>query len=120
MIVEMGKEYRTSGGNKVRIYATDGNEHYPVHGAILVDGEWLAREWTRSGKRCFGFASGADLIEVKPRIKGEVWVNVYVERGDITIGNAYISQEEARFFADVEAKACVKVAIDCEEGEGME
>lgn len=48
--IETGKYYRTSGGSKVRIYATDGGGDYPVHGAVLLDTVWNSVSWTVSGR----------------------------------------------------------------------
>ena len=33
-MIDMKKKYRTKDGREVRIYATDGVGHYPVHGAV--------------------------------------------------------------------------------------
>jgi len=62
------------------------------------------------------FRHALDLIEVKPRIQREVWVNVYPG----CVGPFIFDCKEA---ADAQAGepriACVKVIIDCEEGEGL-
>lgn len=34
----------------VRIYAVDGFGDYPVHGAVLVHGEWVAVCWKANGR----------------------------------------------------------------------
>ena len=59
--------------------------------------------------------SSEDLIEVKPRIQREVWVNVY----DIGC-STYTTKEMANRCAVIDTRlACVKITIDCEEGEGL-
>lgn len=49
MKIEPSKYYKTRNGHKVRIYATDGSGHYPVHGAILRDNDWEERVWDANG-----------------------------------------------------------------------
>ena len=115
-MIDPKKTYKTRGGREVRIYAVDGCAPYPIHGAINVDGKWIGSAWKVDG----GYLTStqqqdkADLIEVKPRIKREVWVNVYPNGEDV-----YRSQEQADVFAMNNRIACVKVMIDCEEGEGL-
>jgi hypothetical protein len=52
---------------------------------------------------------------VKPRIKREVWVNVYPH----CIGDGMETKELADMKARLDRIACVKLIIDCEEGEGL-
>jgi hypothetical protein len=58
----------------------------------------------------------ADLIEVKPRIKREVWVNVH---RDGCLSAWRHKPEPNEFGPDDDRIACVKLTIDCEEGEGL-
>ena len=113
-MIDKNKQYRTRDGREVRIYATDGRGEWPVHGAVGNEDGWHPVAWRDDGRWSFGH-SGVDLIEVRPRIKREVWVNVYPHRTGVT------SQTKA--YADahrgVDAIACVKLTIDCEEGEGL-
>ena len=119
-MISKDKTYRTLGGQEVRIYATDAGGLFPVHGAIFQDGTWHGMKWTAEGKTHFTTTSCMvntvdDLAEVKPRIKRTVWINVYADKsGDYS---------QARSIADCMAGpnriACVKVEIDCEEGEGL-
>jgi len=116
-MISKDKTYRTRDGREVRIYATDGAEAWPVHGAVKLGHQWFMREWTEHGmaalqERC---VTDLDLFEVKPRHKRTVWLNVYADKsGDYS---------QARSIADCMAGpnriACVKVEIDCEEGEGL-
>jgi hypothetical protein len=54
---------------------------------------------------------------VKPRIKREVWVNVYPD----SVGSVCKTREEADRLRPCTHNriACVKLTIDCEEGEGL-
>ena len=109
-MISKDKTYRTRDGREVRIYATDGNPDWPIHGAVLAPHGWSAEMWNASGKASGG-SSQRDLIEVKPRIRRTVWVNVY-EHGGVYAVTDPINKGE-------QCIACVKVEIDCEEGEGL-
>ena len=67
-MIDITKQYRTRGGIEVRIYAVDGADDFPVHGAIkdLNEAVWRSYCWNSDG---VGVYSDLDLIEVKPRIK---------------------------------------------------
>ena len=115
-MIRINKQYRTKCGYEVRIYAVDGKRPYPIHGAYFFDGEWILCRWAADGA-CWG-DTDLYLIEVKPRIQRERWVNIY----EHTEGALH----EARHSADFEEAsgadrriACVKIIIDCEEGEGL-
>ena len=118
--IDINKRYRTRNGREVRIYATDGFGIWAVHGAILTEDGWWAMCWTEDGKfTCGGVydgspSSASDLVEVKPRIKRTYWANIY------GTGLTYHdTKEEANNFQMGPILACVKVEIDCEEGEGL-
>ena len=114
-MIDPKRKYRTRDGREVRIYAVDGGGCKPIHGAIRDGDIWLSTSWLSSG------AGGLDcnsLIEVRPRIKREVWLNVY----PTTIGMVCESKEEADNATGARSClriACVKLTIDCEEGEGL-
>lgn len=118
MIVDINKQYQTRDGKKVRIYCTDASGPYPVHGAVWseLDQCWQLRTWTAEGAFSEYVRFGLiDLVEVKPRIQRELWVNVYRDNREFfypTRERADESKSPGRF-------ACVKVVIDCEEGEGL-
>lgn len=114
-MISMDKQYRTRNGREVRIYAVDGGGDYPVHGAILIDEVWDPNGWTIDGSDVVNNKRSRDLIEVKPRIQREEWVNVYptfTSRGHQT-------REIAERFAEDGRIACVKRTIDCQEGDGL-
>lgn len=117
-MIDKNKTYRTRGGHEVRIYATDGGGEYPVHGVTKLNGEWSFNDWTECGGHEVEVdESEFDLIEVKPRIKREVWVNVYPEWLSSDI--AWPSKKNADKGAAPDRIACVRLTIDCEEGEGL-
>jgi hypothetical protein len=111
-MISKDKTYRTRDGREVRIYATDGGGKYPVHGSVKTDDGWRSRTWDSNGQ-VGPFKNDGDLIEVKPRIKRTVWINVYEDDCDAF-------QHKAPADCHVENRlACVTVEIDCEEGEGL-
>lgn len=120
-MIDKNKKYKTRFGSDVRIYATDGGGTHTVHGAILdTDGTWVIAKWgplgewngtSRSENNRF------DLVEVKPRIQREFWLNVYPADGHY--GQPSMSKEEVDRSALVSRIACIKITIDCEEGEGL-
>ena len=125
-MISKDKTYCTRGGQQVRIYATDAGGLFPVHGAILNDGMWNGMKWTADGHTYVGpnvHVSMDDLAEVKPRIKRTFWTNIYggeyfdPDKAGQTI---FFSKEMAdRFVIYADRVACVKIEIDCEEGEGL-
>ena len=107
-MIDVNKTYRTRDGREVRIYATDGGGVHCVHGAVRNPEGWAMCSWS--------LESSCDLIEVKPRIKRTVWLNVYHECMGVV---AYTNGGMAKRGSGEDCLACVKVEIDCEEGEGL-
>ena len=71
-MIDKNKQYKTRDGREVRIYATDGNESVPIHGAVLTDGMWNVFCWNADGRwRETERQHSFDLIEVVPLI--ECW-----------------------------------------------
>lgn len=120
MIVDINKQYQTRDGEKVRIYCTDGGGEYPVHGAIWNKdpAEWLIMWWTSEGKLSSDTEDDFDLVEVKPRIYREYWLNLY-NNSRVTAWRNRQSADEAAKEVGNNRIACVKIVIDCEEGEGL-
>lgn len=112
-MISKDKQYRTRNGREVRIYATDHEGGYSVQGAYKSEaGGWWSHSWIINGKDPCD--DDFDLIEVKPRIKREFWVNVYPQ--DYSTAN---TRQLADAYPCNDRLACVKVEIDCEEGEGL-
>lgn len=116
MKVEMGKQYRTRDGLEVRIYAVDGDKEMPVHGAVLTKHGWKVNSWALDGRWCPNMTDARDLVEVRPRIKREMWVNVYPNGVDDEL---WCTKEVADQQALTSRIACVRVEIDVEEGHGL-
>lgn len=117
-MIDKSKQYRTRDGREVRIYATDGMGECPVHGAIRFDGSWEVNTWTARGSYTAGGIGPHDLIEEKPRIQREVWVNVYPNKTGMD-DQAHGSKASADVNAGKSRIACVRLTIDVEEGEGL-
>ncbi len=122
-MIDITKKYRTRDGREVRIYATDGGdlvEGQTIHGAVLNGNNWVFAIWNaETGKNYANSAaiSKIDLIEVRPRHKRTVWLNVYEKS---------ISNWDNKEHADARANrasfdriACIKVELDFEEGDGL-
>lgn len=114
-MIDPSKEYRTRDGREVRIYAVDGYGGCPIHGAIYEADGWHKASWRSDGRWCVTGEYPSDLIEVRPRIQREVWVNVY-PNGTKSFGEKRFADEHAMDHRI----ACVKLVIDCEEGHGLD
>ena len=115
-MISKDKTYRTRDGREVRIYATDGDNWSPIHGAIKEKSGWCLCAWHEDGSYVDSMLEQPnDLIEVKPRIKRTVWLNVYPDKS----GDYSQLRNLADALATTDRLACVKVEIDCEEGEGL-
>ena len=111
-MISMDKQYRTKNGYEVRIYAVDGSGYYPIHGAYMHNGEWVMYRWNEQGISINN--PELNLIEVKPRIQREEWVNVY------SYGSCgYLTRKDADVGASPDRISCIKRTLDCEEGEGL-
>lgn len=118
-MIDPKKTYKTRDGREVRIYAVDGDEEMPVHGAILTKHGWKVNSWARDGKWCPNMTDAVDLIEVKPSIKREVWVNVFKHEDGAEFFECHECKASANLNSGTARIACVKVVIDVEEGEGL-
>ena len=122
-MIDINKKYRTRDVREVRIYATDGyGSGSAIHGAINNFYGWVATVWNPDGKchwsaGCYGDPSlDNDLIEVRPRHKRTVWLNVY----DDCISRGFETKDEADVKAVKNRRlACIKVELDFEEGDGL-
>ena len=111
-MIDINKKYRTRACAEVRIYAVDVDGAWPVHGAFKSPAGWVVSCWRQDGTQ-LDFGGHYDLIELKPRIKRTLWLNVYAREDRPT------TKKEADELAANTRLACVKVEIDCEEGEGL-
>lgn len=117
-MIDMKKTYRTRDGREVRIYAVDHAGIWSVSGAVKSPEGWISCAWRLNGSSEPRLEHPLDLIEVKPRIKRTVWVNVYDDENKTSyLFNSRLSAlQGARGNGHL---ACVKIEIDCEEGEGL-
>ena len=114
-MIDKNKQYRTRNGLPVEIYATDRGGNYPVHGALLDGGIWCPRSWTSEGNLVACQLNDLDIIEVKPRIQLTAWINIYPDG----LSGVHRTREQADEHAGPHRKACIRIPIDCEEGEGL-
>jgi hypothetical protein len=120
MTIDITKNYRTRDGREVRIYAVDGVGTFSVHGAIKVEGWFVPAQWAADGRASVSshlLDEPKDLIEVRPRIKREVWVNVYGLYNDAL--QISTNKAIADSIAGCGRLACIPITIDCAEGDGL-
>jgi hypothetical protein len=112
-MIDLDKEYRTKDGCEVKLSFIDDEI---VYGHYKSKWDcWVACEWSVNDGEYYRFINHEyDLIEVKPRIKRTVWINVYK---NFTASD--LTKESADTHSCPDRIACVKVEIDCEEGEGL-
>ena len=116
-MIDKNKIYKTRDGREVRIYAVDGRLPDDIHGAAKGIGGWEGCSWNgNTGRWVDHKESIHDLIEVKPRIKRDIWANVYP--GGL-VREARHTKCDADEDAGEDRIACVKLTIDCEEGDGL-
>lgn len=114
-VISIDKKYRTYDGREVRIYAMDGDSREPIHGALRdYSGNWNHSAWFITGENIYKIKD-ANLVEVKPRIERTYWANLHHEGPSFF----YETKSLADTFDGGGRIACVKVEIDCEEGEGL-
>jgi hypothetical protein len=113
-MIDITKTYRTRCGYPVQLYRTDAKGDCPVQGSIDIGPYESIGQWGFDGTH--PTIEQYDLIEVKPRIQREVWVNVY----ENTTCGSYATKELADINSSRERIACVHLTIDCEHGEGLE
>ena len=109
-MISLDKQYRTRDGREVRLYALDGALPYSIHGAIKTEHGWVRASWALNGEENLG-ANNLDLIEVRPRIKRTVFLHVFE--------NSTVCAAEDAYYKIANRLACIRVEIDCEEGEGL-
>ena len=119
-LISMDKQYKTRDGRAVEVLKIDVmNEHYPV--AVVITekcGGEVVLSRTSTGHVLFDRVnreSPGDLVEVKPRIKRNAWLNLYPNRRPCS----HSTKKEADKIAGKTRIACIKVEIDCEHGEGL-
>lgn len=114
-MIDITKTYRTRCGYPVQLYRTDARGACAVQGSIDLGENDSISHWGSKGIHPTN--KELDLIEVKPRIQREVWLNLY---DDKRWTGCHCTREEADISTSRSRIACVKITIDCEEGEGLE
>ena len=116
-LISMDKQYKTRDGRAVEVLKVD-VKHHSLPVAVVVtnpNGSQCTGTRTSTGRVLRSQKSISDLIEVKPRIKQDFWLNVYLDR----LPYRHSTKEEADKIAGSDRIACIKVEIDCEHGEGL-
>jgi hypothetical protein len=117
-MIDINKNYRTRDGLEVRIYATDGQEAWPTHGAVLTEYGWSSECWNKNGSCLTDKPHGKDLIEVRPRHKRTVWLTVWSFNYIQVMSTPEWQISKSGRSGEI-PYACIKVELDYEEGEGL-
>lgn len=120
-MIDKNKQYRTRAGHEVRILMTDGGDwHYPVIAAYKDnEGRWWPIQLTKEGRQAHGNDNWRDLIEVRPRIKREVWVNVYRQDDGYEFATYHDNATDAKSDSGDAIIARAHLILDVEEGDGL-
>lgn len=70
--IDKNKKYETKSGLPVRIYATDGEGIYSVHGAIMLEDGWTCWGWKKNGED-----RNDDYSLVEKKKEKEVWIELF-------------------------------------------
>ena len=114
MIVEMGKEYVTDFGEPARVIAMDGGGEFPIVALIGNDESVKSVRFFKINGKCA--SHNCNLVEVKPRIKGEFWL-AHLSREQVVALTEYPCATHTVW--NVEPIAITHHTYDCEEGEGL-
>lgn len=114
--IEEGREIKTRDGHEVRIYATDGEEPFGVHGAIKIEAGWVLTKWDLQGRAAWSVPKHPnDLIAAPRTIEIAFWANVYEDGSYFR----YATKEEADTAAASSRFACINIKRTVTEGEGL-
>lgn len=120
--IEEGKPYMTKGGLRWCGYSYYAGGDHPIHGAFqLPNGRWQIGAWTKEGKHLV--SSEFDLMPTPRHLVRERWINVY-ELEETLHPDKYTANADSAEAAAVSPHnkrlACVRVMIECHEGDGLE
>lgn len=112
-MIDLEKHYRTEAGYEVKLSFIDG---WKVYGHFKnKSGYWFDGEWGEyDGKYLSYFKPEHNLVEIKPRIKQNLWLNIH--SGGVLV---HATKKDADATRHKSCIACVKVELDYEEGEGL-
>jgi hypothetical protein len=94
-IISMDKKYKTRDGRAVRLLCTDGPGIYPIIG--LIGGNPITATWNIKGLYSTNQVCRHDLVEDKPKIKLEYWLNISRNKNLYF----YFTEANARFDAEL-------------------
>lgn len=122
-MIDVTRVKKTSGGQEVRIYATDGGSKYPIHGARLESGHtWIAETWNERGQHREHVKGSHDLIEEPETVEIDYWQSIYQRAdGSIEIGyGRFMSRTEALSQEyELPRIACINMKRTITKGEGL-
>lgn len=115
--IEEGKPYMTKGGLRWCGYSYYAGGDHPIHGAFqLPNGRWQIGAWTKEGQHLV--SAEYNLMPAPREFARERWINVY--EWEETLHADKWRANAAAGSADTKRLACVRVMIQCHEGDGLE
>lgn len=108
-MIDLKKTYQTSDGRPVNLYEI---AHRSVFGRV----DQTPMSWELNGAYMSGRPSFLDLVEVKPEIRREFWVNVYQDCETLHKNKNHADES---LMAGSGRIACVRVEVVCREGDGL-
>ena len=119
-VVSMDKQYRTRDGRKVRVLCVDADLGVNGDSVVgIIHGEDDPCTWRASGGYFEASDSRDDLIEVKPTVKVECWMNVYGHGIPPVHHRSRDQADTATKSAAVSRIACIHIEREVEHGEGL-
>ena len=117
-MIEMGKEYKTREGKPVRLYTVNGaNASQPVVGERhIYDDAWGVSTWDTQGRWTHdGAEHKYDLIEVKPVLVVDGWLNTYKDIMPVF----HLTRRSADEQASPGRLSCLRIHRTYREGDGL-
>jgi hypothetical protein len=114
-VIEMGKEYKTRDGRKVKLHTTTSRCNLgSVVGEYETCGQWVLETWDCGGVT-IPASSNLDLIEVKPVLVVDGWLNTYKDIMPVF----HLTRRSADEQASPGRLSCLRIHRTYTEGDGL-
>lgn len=116
--IEEGKPYQLKCGHRWTGYSYYAGGEYPIHGAWQDphNQRWVIGCWSKEGRHIDD--AELNLVPAPREFARERWINVY--EWEETMHLDKWRANAAAGNADTKRLACVRVMIECREGDGLE
>ena len=123
MPLDLTRPLQTRDGHEVRIYATDGQGLYLIHGAVNMNGQWFVFSWGKEGRYFTDKEMPCDLVNAPaPKHKLTTYLNIHDGGRHGVYAIAYESKEQAsNYMVGSDARvACIPITVEYSDFEGIE